>query len=157
MGSDETRRRCGWDACEGCGKAGTCAMRDGMAGDELHEECGVIGVWAPGKDVARLTYFGLRALQHRGQDSAGIAVGDGTTALVRKDLGLVTSVFTDSDLSALPGKVAIGHVRYGTSGARSWEELPEAARRYVEYVEQAIGCHIGYVSVGPERDSLIIR
>ncbi|MCH4053054.1 MAG: amidophosphoribosyltransferase [Atopobiaceae bacterium] len=96
-------------------------MRDGMAGDELHEECGVIGVWAPGKDVARLTYFGLRALQHRGQDSAGIAVGDGTTALVRKDLGLVTSVFTDSDLSALPGKVAIGHVRYGTSGARSWE------------------------------------
>lgn len=89
--------------------------------DKLREECGVFGVWAPELDVARLTYFALRALQHRGQDSAGIAVGDGSTVLVRKDLGLVNEVFSDVDLAALPGKVAIGHVRYGTSGARSWE------------------------------------
>lgn len=89
--------------------------------DALHEECGVFGVWAPGRDVARLTYFGLRALQHRGQESAGIAVGDGTTVLVRKDLGLTSEVFSDADIAAMPGHVAIGHVRYGTSGARSWE------------------------------------
>lgn len=90
-------------------------------GDALHEECGVFGVWAPGRDVARLTYFALRALQHRGQESAGIAVGNGHTVLVRKDLGLVSTVFSDNDLAAMPGKVAVGHVRYGTSGARSWE------------------------------------
>ena len=89
--------------------------------DKLHEECGVFGVWAPGRDVARITYFGLRALQHRGQDSAGIAVGDGKTVLVRKDLGLVTQVFTDADLSAMSGKVACGHCRYGTAGAKGWE------------------------------------
>ena len=89
--------------------------------DSLHDECGVFGVWAPGRDVARLTYFGTFALQHRGQDSAGIAVGDGQTVLVRKDLGLVNQVFSDTDLAAMPGKVAIGHVRYGTSGAKSWE------------------------------------
>ncbi|MCH3967469.1 MAG: amidophosphoribosyltransferase [Atopobiaceae bacterium] len=89
--------------------------------DQLHEECGVFGIWAPGHDVARMTYFALRALQHRGQESAGIAVGDGHTVLVRKDLGLVSQVFTDSDLAAMPGHVAVGHVRYGTSGAKSWE------------------------------------
>ena len=89
--------------------------------DDLHDECGVFGIWAPGCDVARMTYFGLHALQHRGQESAGIAVGDGSTVMVRKDLGLVTQVFTDSDLSALPGKVAIGHVRYGTAGSKGWE------------------------------------
>ena len=55
--------------------------------EKIHEECGVFGVWAPGRDVARLTYFALRALQHRGQESAGIAVGNGDTVLVRKDLG----------------------------------------------------------------------
>jgi amidophosphoribosyltransferase len=98
-------------------------ISDVMTEDEntIHEECGVFGIWAPGRDVARLTYFGLRALQHRGQDSAGIAVGDGQTVLVRKDLGLCGQIFSDADLAAMPGKVAIGHVRYGTSGARSWE------------------------------------
>ena len=89
--------------------------------DQLHEECGVFGVWAPGRDVARLTYFGLRALQHRGQESAGIAVGDGGTVMVRKDLGLLGQVFSDADLAALPGQLAVGHVRYGTAGAKSWE------------------------------------
>ena len=92
-----------------------------LADDALHEECGVFGVWAPGRDVARLTYFGLMSLQHRGQESAGIAVGDGGTVMVRKELGLVSQVFTDADLAALPGQLAIGHVRYGTAGAKSWE------------------------------------
>ncbi len=89
--------------------------------DTLHEECGVFGVWAPGRDVARLTYFGLKALQHRGQESAGIAVGDGGTVMVRKDLGLVDQVFSDADLASLTGQLAVGHVRYGTAGAKSWE------------------------------------
>ena len=90
--------------------------------DHPHDECGVFGVWAPDRDVARLTYFGLRALQHRGQESAGIAVGDGGTVMVRKDLGLVSRVFSNADINALKGQLAIGHVRYGTAGAKSWEE-----------------------------------
>lgn len=89
--------------------------------DELNEECGIFGVWAPDRDVARLTYFGLRALQHRGQESAGIASGDGGTVMVRKDLGLVSHVFSNADIDALSGQLAIGHVRYGTAGAKSWE------------------------------------
>lgn len=92
-----------------------------MPDDALHEECGVFGVWAPGHDVARLTFFGLKALQHRGQESAGIAVGDGGTVMVRKDLGLVDQVFSNADLSSLTGDLAVGHVRYGTAGAKSWE------------------------------------
>ena len=94
---------------------------DPSEADQLHEECGVFGVWAPGRDVARMTYFGLRALQHRGQESAGIAVGDGGTVMVRKDTGLLGQVFSDADLAALPGQLAVGHVRYGTAGAKSWE------------------------------------
>ena len=92
-----------------------------LSDDKLHDECGVFGVWAPNRDPARMAYFGLRALQHRGQESAGIAVGDGRTVLVRKDLGLVTQVFSEADLAAMPGKVAIGHCRYGTAGAKGWE------------------------------------
>jgi len=101
---------------------------------EIHEECGVFGVWAPGRDVARLTYFGLHALQHRGQESAGIAVGDGNTVVVRKDLGLVTSVFKDADLAAMPGRVAVGHVRYGTSGGRGWD----AAQPHLSTIDDVI-------------------
>ncbi len=89
--------------------------------DSLHDECGVFGVWAPNRDVARITYFGLHALQHRGQESAGIAVGNGETVRVRKDRGLVSQVFTDADLTAMAGKCAIGHVRYGTAGGRGFD------------------------------------
>jgi amidophosphoribosyltransferase len=86
------------------------------------EACGVVGVYAPGEDVARLTYFGLHALQHRGQESAGIAVGDGETVTVTKNLGLVSRVFKESDLDTLTGEVAIGHTRYSTTGSStSWE------------------------------------
>ncbi len=90
--------------------------------DHIEEECGVFGVYAPGQDVSRLTYFGLHALQHRGQESAGIAVGDDYTVTVVKDMGLVTQVFEEGDLSSLTGNVAIGHCRYSTSGGySSWE------------------------------------
>lgn len=91
-------------------------------GKAMHEECGIFGVWAPGHDVARMTCFGLQALQHRGQESAGIAVGNGRGVCAEKDLGLVTQVFDEASLSALKGDLAIGHVRYSTSGGSGvWE------------------------------------
>ena len=102
--------------------ADTANLEDELAHDTLNEECGIFGVWAPDRDVARLTFFGLRALQHRGQESAGIAVGDGGTVMVRKDLGLVSQVFSNADINALSDQLAVGHVRYGTAGAKSWEE-----------------------------------
>jgi amidophosphoribosyltransferase len=113
-------------ACSSCpGRAqapGSCANCAAYpVADHPEEECGVFGVWAPGKDLARMTYFALHALQHRGQESAGIAVGDGSTVLVRKDEGLVDRVFSDADMASLKGGVAIGHVRYGTAGGRGWE------------------------------------
>jgi len=85
------------------------------------DACGVFGVWAPGEDVAKLTYFGLYALQHRGQESAGIAVSDGDHVLVVKDMGLVAQVFDEGQLSALRGHLAVGHCRYSTTGASVWE------------------------------------
>ena len=95
---------------------------DSIADDKLNEECGVFGIYAPGEDTARLTYFGLHALQHRGQESAGIAVGDGSSVLVYKDKGLVTQVFSESSLLSLEGHVAIGHTRYSTTGGSgTWE------------------------------------
>lgn len=90
--------------------------------DHMEEECGVFGVYAKGEDVARLTYFGLHALQHRGQESAGIAVADGHSLMVVKNLGLVAQVFTESDLDSLQGDLAVGHTRYSTTGAsKKWE------------------------------------
>ena len=90
--------------------------------DHLEEACAVFGVYAPGEDVARLTCFGLQALQHRGQESAGIAVGDGETILIHKDLGLVDQVFNEEALTHLKGAVAIGHTRYSTAGGGGWKE-----------------------------------
>jgi len=84
------------------------------------DACGVFGVWAPGEDVAKLTYYGLYALQHRGQESAGIAVSNGRQILVYKDMGLVSQVFDESTLEALQGHLAIGHSRYSTTGASTW-------------------------------------
>ncbi|OAT80332.1 amidophosphoribosyltransferase [Desulfotomaculum copahuensis] len=87
--------------------------------DKPKEECGVFGVYAPGRDVARLTYYGLYALQHRGQESAGIAVADGRRLQLYKDMGLVPEVFHGRDLDQFKGHAAIGHVRYSTTGASS--------------------------------------
>ncbi|MFT3873159.1 MAG: amidophosphoribosyltransferase [Nocardioides sp.] len=84
------------------------------------DACGVFGVWAPGEDVAKLTYFGLYALQHRGQESAGIAVSNGRQILVYKDMGLVSQVFDETTLESLKGHLAIGHARYSTTGASTW-------------------------------------
>ena len=81
----------------------------------------MFGVWAPGEDVARLTYFGLYAQQHRGQESAGIAVSDGQNILVYKDLGLVAQVFNEATLTTLHGDLAIGHTRYSTTGSTTWD------------------------------------
>ena len=82
--------------------------------------CGVLGISAPGRDVARLAHFGLHALQHRGQESAGIAVSDGGRLTVLRDLGLVAQVFTEQKLHGLHGQLAIGHTRYSTTGGVGW-------------------------------------
>lgn len=84
--------------------------------DKPREECGVFGVRGSGLDVARITYYGLYALQHRGQESAGIAVSDGKQIKLHKDMGLVAEVFKERQLDTLTGDMAIGHVRYSTTG-----------------------------------------
>ncbi|SDS99236.1 amidophosphoribosyltransferase [Nocardioides scoriae] len=92
------------------------------------DACGVFGVWAPGEDVAKLTYFGLYALQHRGQESAGIAVSNSRQILVYKDMGLVSQVFDESTLEALKGHLAVGHSRYSTTGASTWHNAQPTFR-----------------------------
>ena len=90
--------------------------------DHPEEACAVIGIYAPGEEAARMAYFGLHALQHRGQESAGIAVADGTSVMATKDKGLVTQVFSETMLNSLDGHIAIGHTRYSTSGSISaWD------------------------------------
>lgn len=92
------------------------------------DACGVFGVWAPGEEVAKLTYFGLYALQHRGQESAGIAVSNGRQILVYKDMGLVSQVFDEATLESLKGEVAIGHARYSTTGSSVWHNAQPTFR-----------------------------
>ena len=113
---------------------------DGRLNHDLHpgekgpqDSCGVFGVWTPpgastDTEVARLTYFGLYALQHRGQESAGIAVSNGSQILVYKDMGLVAQVFDEGNLSSLRGHLAIGHTRYSTTGASVWENAQPTFR-----------------------------
>ena len=94
---------------------------DPLGDPKPNEECGVFGVWAPGEDVAKLTFYGLFALQHRGQESAGIAVSNGERIMVFKDMGLVSQVFDEPTLTSLTGHVAVGHDRYSTTGASVWK------------------------------------
>jgi amidophosphoribosyltransferase len=108
---------------------------DGRLTDDLdpqdrgpQDACGVFGVWAPEEEVAKLTYFGLFALQHRGQEAAGIAVSDGTGVVVYKDLGLVSQVFDEPTLASLRGHLAIGHTRYSTTGGSNWENAQPTIR-----------------------------
>src|SRR3954466_12292169 len=89
--------------------------------DGPRDECGVFGVFAPGSDVARLAYFALYSLQHRGQESAGIAVCEDGHITTLRDRGLVSQVFDEAKLRALPGEMAIGHVRYSTTGSSAWQ------------------------------------
>jgi amidophosphoribosyltransferase len=99
-------------------------MRDGP-----RDECGVFGLYAPGHEVSRLSYFALYALQHRGQESAGIAAADrGGQIITRRELGLVSQVFTENDLRTLAGELAIGHVRYSTTGSNAWENSQPVQR-----------------------------
>ena len=96
-------------------------------GDEGPKEaCGLFGAWAPGEDVSRLIYFGLFAQQHRGQESAGMAVSDGERLLVYRELGLVSQVFNESTLITLQGDLGIGHTRYSTTGSTTWENAQPA-------------------------------
>ncbi|WP_113716183.1 MULTISPECIES: amidophosphoribosyltransferase [Arthrobacter] len=84
------------------------------------DACGVLGIWAPGEEVAKLTYYGLYSLQHRGQESAGIATSDGSRISVYKDMGLVSQVFDEPTLNTLTGHIAVGHCRYSTTGSSNW-------------------------------------
>lgn len=104
------------------------ARGDGRLSHELlpgekgpQDSCGVLGVWAPGEEVAKLAYFGLYALQHRGQEAAGIAVSNGRQILVYKDVGLVAQVFDETSLQTLKGHIAVGHARYSTTGGSTWQ------------------------------------
>jgi amidophosphoribosyltransferase len=108
---------------------------DGRLSDDLNpadqpprDACGVFGAWSPDEDVAKLAYFGLYALQHRGQESAGIAVSDGRRIVVYKDMGLVAQVFDEPVLSTLRGYITVGHCRYSTSGSSVWENAQPAFR-----------------------------
>src|SRR5579863_7809927 len=93
------------------------------------DECGVFGVYAPGSEVSRLAFFALYALQHRGQESAGIAAADrGGYIMTRRDLGLVSHVFSESDIASLAGELAIGHVRYSTTGSNAWQNSQPVQR-----------------------------
>jgi amidophosphoribosyltransferase len=105
--------------------AGPCPEdRDGP-----RDECGVFGIYAPGHEVSRLSYFALYALQHRGQESAGIAAADrGGNIMTRRELGLVSQVFSENDLRTLRGELAIGHVRYSTTGSNAWENSQPVQR-----------------------------
>jgi len=86
-------------------------------GDTLEEACGVTGIYAPNQDVARLAYFALYALQHRGQESAGIAVSDGGSIACHREMGLLSSIFDEDILERLSGYIAVGHTRYSTTGS----------------------------------------
>jgi amidophosphoribosyltransferase len=97
------------------------------------DACGVFGVWAPGEEVAKLSYYGLYALQHRGQESAGIAVSNGDRIMVFKDMGLVSQVFDETTLNSLTGHLAVGHCRYSTTGASTWSNAQPTFRGTPDY------------------------
>src|SRR3954466_8051862 len=97
--------------------------------DGPRDECGVFGVYAPESDVSRLAYFALYALQHRGQESAGIAAADrGGHIMTLRDLGLVNQVFDEQKLRALGGEIAVGHVRYSPPGSNGWDNAQPVHR-----------------------------
>jgi amidophosphoribosyltransferase len=107
-----------------------------LTDDKPHEECGIFGIYAPGRDVSRLTFFGLYALQHRGQESAGIATCDGRSAYIHKEMGLVSQVFNEAVLKPLIGTHAIGHNRYSTTGSSN---VRNAAPYLIETIYGPLG------------------
>ncbi|AYY14654.1 amidophosphoribosyltransferase [Actinobacteria bacterium YIM 96077] len=143
--------------------------------DGPQDACGVFGVWAPGEEVAKLAYFGLYALQHRGQESAGIAVGNGDNLLVYKDMGLVSQVFDESALNTLRGHVAVGHTRYSTTGASEWQNAQPTlgatpagtvalghngnltnTAELLELVRERVGSHVGELRYGNTTDTALV-
>jgi amidophosphoribosyltransferase len=121
--------------------------------DKPEEACGVFGIYAPNEDVSRLTYFGLYALQHRGQESAGIAVSDGETIIVYKDMGLLTQVFNDASLASLQGHISIGHVRYSTTGSTHWENAQPVHKTF-EGGSLALAHNGNLINTQPLREKL---
>ncbi|MDX6564944.1 MAG: amidophosphoribosyltransferase [Gaiellales bacterium] len=118
--------------------------------------CGVFGIYAPGRDVSRLTYFGMYALQHRGQESAGIAVSDGRRVTALREMGLVAQVFDESKLKALVGESAIGHTRYSTTGSATWQNSqPIVRHRRGRTV--ALGHNGNLTNTAELRDELVAR
>jgi len=120
----------------------------------LHESCGVFGIYAPGVDVARVTFFGVFALQHRGQESAGIATSDGENISVRTAMGLISQGFTEGDLSHLCGHIAVGHNRYSTTGSN---RACNAQPVFVEYGSErfALGHNGNIINSRELRDELV--
>jgi amidophosphoribosyltransferase len=123
--------------------------------DSPREECGVFGVWAPGEDVANLTYYGLYALQHRGQEAAGMAVSDGRRVVVFKDLGLVSQVFDEQVLASLKGHIAVGHCRYSTTGSTTWENAQPTFRTTAAGSGIALGHNGNLVNTAELRDEVV--
>jgi amidophosphoribosyltransferase len=112
--------------------------------DELKEACGVFGVYAPGQPVAQLTYLGLFALQHRGQEAAGMAVSDGIDLMVVKEEGLVATVFDDRTLATLTGHLAIGHTRYSTTGSSTWRNAQPVFRSVGDTIDDTTQFALGH-------------
>lgn len=121
--------------------------------DGPREACGVFAAYSKGQPVSRLIYFGLFALQHRGQESAGIAASDGETVTVFKDLGLVAQVFDEAALAGLDGHVGIGHVRYSTTGSNNWANA-QPAHRQVGRTSIALGHNGNLTNTGELASSL---
>jgi amidophosphoribosyltransferase len=122
------------------------ALTDGVDHDAAHpkEACGVFGVYAPGQAVAQLTYLGLFALQHRGQEAAGMAVSDGSEIMVVKEQGLVATVFADRTLAPLTGHLAIGHTRYSTTGSSTWRNAQPVWRSVGDTAEDTNQFALGH-------------
>jgi amidophosphoribosyltransferase len=121
-------------------------LTDGVDHDAAHpkEACGVFGVYAPGQAVAQLTYLGLFALQHRGQEAAGMAVSDGNEIMVVKEQGLVATVFDDRTLAPLTGHLAIGHTRYSTTGSSTWRNAQPVWRSVGDTAEDTNQFALGH-------------
>src|SRR4029078_12182335 len=126
--------------------------RRGVRGEPLM--CGVFGVRSHERDVARLTYFGLFALQHRGQEAAGIAVSDGGHVTALREMALVPQVFDEEKLAALPGEVAIGHTRYSTTRCAFWSNAQPLAH-HCAAPRLALGHNGNLVALGPLREELL--
>ena len=140
------------------------ARGDGKLTHDIHPEdkrpqdaCGVFGVWASGEEVSKLAYFALYALQHRGQEAAGIAVSDGSSVLVYKDLGLVSQVFDEATLNTLQGHIAVGHTRYSTTGSTTWENAQPTFRTTAAGTGLALGHNGNLVNTVELADEVTAR